>query len=503
MTVKPTSACGLIFASLLTFIFATTPIAWAQATATPAAFDIPAQPLASALNAWAVQANLQVFFEQGPVAGLSAPAVAGTMLPTQALNRLLANTKLEYTQNTEAVFVIRARPVTVARTVAPGTPAQDSSASAVKAPVPLAPRSVRDSEGSWVTRLRASYLDPRQRSDALNVPTVPASFVPQDGTRTNGVWGAQVDLEYFFSSRWSSELAINSPQVHALTREDSSFSNSKLGDFRLMPDFLTLKYNFNPEGLFRPYAGVGVNITNLYHQDATTFALTKTTTGPAAQAGFDVQLSDHWLVNADVKWARVRPAIAFDGLPLGQMHIDPLLFGVGIGYRFGASPPPVAAAASAIAVPAVQVATPPPSPPVPDSRDKCPGTPPGLKVDSDGCPIEEFVLRGVNFKTNSAELTPESWPVLEAVAAGMAQRTSARAEIRGYTDARGAAQYNLQLSERRAAAVVSYLMAHGIPKDLLNSSGLGSANPVAPNNTAQGRAQNRRVTIQFSRLVPR
>jgi peptidoglycan-binding protein ArfA len=59
------------------------------------------------------------------------------------------------------------------------------------------------------------------------------------------------------------------------------------------------------------------------------------------------------------------------------------------------------------------------------------------------------------------------------------------------------------LSERRAAAVVSYLMAHGIPKDLLNSSGLGSANPVAPNNTAQGRAQNRRVTIQFSRLVPR
>jgi OOP family OmpA-OmpF porin len=140
---------------------------------------------------------------------------------------------------------------------------------------------------------------------------------------------------------------------------------------------------------------------------------------------------------------------------------------------------------------------------VPDYLDKCPGTPPGLKVDAQGCEIEEMILRGVNFKTNSADLEPDSAEILDGVAAVMVQRPNSKAEIHGYTDSRGSDTYNVKLSERRAAAVVAYLVAHGIPSDNLRSIGFGKDNPIASNDTVEGRAQNRRVTVQFSRPVRR
>ncbi len=124
-------------------------------------------------------------------------------------------------------------------------------------------------------------------------------------------------------------------------------------------------------------------------------------------------------------------------------------------------------------------------------------------MDAEGCEIEELVLRGVNFKTNSAELLPESAEVLDGVIAVLAQRPNAKAEIHGYTDSRGSDAYNLKLSERRAAAVVAYLVGHGIPSENLRSVGFGKDDPVASNDTAAGRAQNRRVTVRFSRPVSR
>ncbi len=97
-----------------------------------------------------------------------------------------------------------------------------------------------------------------------------------------------------------------------LSLRDSTFGNGTVGDFRFDPNYLTVKYNFNPDGVFRPYIGAGLNVTSFYGFNTGPFELSKTTTGPAAQLGFDVRLSDHWMLNADAKWARVRPAVAFD-----------------------------------------------------------------------------------------------------------------------------------------------------------------------------------------------
>jgi len=490
-------------------------VVFAQGADAPVALDLPAQPLGTALNSLAVQANLQIFFEQDPVAGLEAPAINGTMTPKQALQILLANTALAYAQNADGTLVVSPKPKVAARRPAHKPIPVAQAPAALPAPVTAAPvlepRSVRDIEGPWMVRARALYLAPHNKSDAFEVPGLPPSLVPQDGARSDDRWAPELDAEYFFTSHWSAELALNFPQVHALVVQDTALGagSVNLGGLRLMPDFLTVKYGFLPEQAFRPYVGVGVNVTSIYAQHSAPFTLSKTTGGPAAQAGFDIRLTNHWSLNADVKWARSRPTVDLDGQSIGHLKLDPVLFGIGIGYRFGASPAPSPVAVIAPA-PVAAIAPAPPPPPldsdgdgVPDYLDKCPGTPAGLKVDANGCEIEELVLTGVTFETASAKLTPASSAPLDQVIAVLRLRPNAKTEIHGYTDSRGSDAYNQELSERRASSVVEYLVEHGVAGPGLSARGFGKANPVASNETAQGRAQNRRVTVEFSRPVPR
>ena len=140
---------------------------------------------------------------------------------------------------------------------------------------------------------------------------------------------------------------------------------------------------------------------------------------------------------------------------------------------------------------------------VPDYLDKCPGTPAGIKIDANGCEIEEIVLKGVNFDFNSAKLTPASEAVLDEVVTLLKLRPGAPAILGGHTDSKGKHDYNMKLSERRAASVRDYLVAKGIPAASLTAKGYGETKPIAPNTTDEGRAQNRRVTLEFTRLVTR
>jgi outer membrane protein OmpA-like peptidoglycan-associated protein len=289
--------------------------------------------------------------------------------------------------------------------------------------------------------------------------------------------------------------------------------------------------------------------------NAAPFGLSSTSVGPAAQAGFDLKLGGHLYFNFDAKWTRVRPELRFDGVDIARPQFDPLMYAIGIGYRFGRTAPPAAPSAPPIidsdgdGVPdsidqcpntphgvAVDAKGCPldsdqdgvpdyldkcPNTPagvkvdaqgcpldsdgdgVPDYLDKCPGTPPGLKVDANGCEIEELVLRGVNFETASAKLAPDSASILDGVVAVLKQRPNASAEIHGYTDSVGGEAYNQKLSERRARSVMDYLVDHGIPASGLSAEGFGKADPVASNATPDGRAQNRRVTVRFKAPVAR
>lgn len=143
---------------------------------------------------------------------------------------------------------------------------------------------------------------------------------------------------------------------------------------------------------------------------------------------------------------------------------------------------------------------------IPDSADKCPNVPEVVNrfADEDGCPdsmavqIEKgktLVLKGVNFKTGSAELTPESFGILEGVASSLREIREAVIEVQGHTDNTGSAATNTRLSQRRAETVAKFLAQRGVAANRLRAVGYGPARPVASNKTAEGRALNRRVEL--------
>ncbi len=131
-----------------------------------------------------------------------------------------------------------------------------------------------------------------------------------------------------------------------------------------------------------------------------------------------------------------------------------------------------------------------------DSQDKCPDTPKGDRVDSVGCSFkDEIKLPGVVFETNKADLLPESIPVLEGAIATLKRYPDLKIQVAGHTDSRGSDAYNLDLSARRAATVLKFLQDGGVTNDI-SSRGYGERQPVANNNTDEGRQQNRRVVLR-------
>lgn len=111
---------------------------------------------------------------------------------------------------------------------------------------------------------------------------------------------------------------------------------------------------------------------------------------------------------------------------------------------------------------------------------------------------EELVIRmrGLNFRVGSAEVAPENFPLLTRVQRAMRRFPGAPVQVAGHTDSQGNEAYNQALSERRAQAVAAYLIANTEwTEDLVTAVGYGESQPVASNDTAAGRAQNRRIDI--------
>ena len=162
-----------------------------------------------------------------------------------------------------------------------------------------------------------------------------------------------------------------------------------------------------------------------------------------------------------------------------------------------------------------------------DYLDKCPGTPRGAKVDNRGCTIEAgpkdsdgdgisddkdqcpktprwarvnavgcWVLEGVLFETAKWNIKPASYPVLDEVVSILNKNPDLKVEIQGHTDNRGSARYNQGLSENRARSVMTYLAGQGVESWRLSSKGYGFSKPAATNDTAEGRALNRRVELK-------
>lgn len=106
---------------------------------------------------------------------------------------------------------------------------------------------------------------------------------------------------------------------------------------------------------------------------------------------------------------------------------------------------------------------------------------------------------GVFFAFDMDDLNAESQAFLDSMIPSLSDRGYPMTEIAGFTDSVGSYDYNMGLSERRARAVEDYLISQGVPADRLASKGYGPDNPIASNDTAVGRAQNRRVELRIFR----
>ena len=145
---------------------------------------------------------------------------------------------------------------------------------------------------------------------------------------------------------------------------------------------------------------------------------------------------------------------------------DPRTFGLGLTYNFTAgeaAPPPPAPVAQA-------------APPPPPAKKK-------------------IVLRSVHFDFDKATLKADAKPILDEAIQVLKQEGSVDIVVEGHTDSVGTDQYNQALSRRRAETVRSYLVDHGIARSRITADGMGESKPVASNDTADGRAQNRRVEL--------
>jgi OOP family OmpA-OmpF porin len=132
-------------------------------------------------------------------------------------------------------------------------------------------------------------------------------------------------------------------------------------------------------------------------------------------------------------------------------------------------------------------------PPPPETRAAPPPPPPPAPA-----PVEEkIVLRGVNFDFDKADIRPDAAVILDEAASILNANPGKSVRVEGHTDSVGADAYNQSLSERRAASVRDYLAGQGVDPGRLSTAGFGESSPIASNDTADGRALNRRVELNL------
>jgi len=128
-------------------------------------------------------------------------------------------------------------------------------------------------------------------------------------------------------------------------------------------------------------------------------------------------------------------------------------------------------------------------------RQELEGT--GVRVQRIGDDIRLIMPGNITFATDSTRIDGGFYPVLDSLAKVLIKFDQTLVDVEGYTDSTGSFEYNQELSEERAQAVANYLMSVGVDRVRLNVRGYGERNPIASNDSAAGRALNRRVEVKI------
>lgn len=181
-----------------------------------------------------------------------------------------------------------------------------------------APVASQAQEGPFLVRVRAVNLDSANKDSTGLSLSVNDKVIPE------------VDISYFITPNIAAELILTYPQKHTLKSGDS-----ELGTLKHLPPTLTVQYHFTQLGAFKPYLGAGLNYTRFSSVNLpANVDIERNSYGLAVQAGADYEVAKNVYVNLDVKKVQIATKVSVSGTERGKFKVDPLLIGVGVGYRF-------------------------------------------------------------------------------------------------------------------------------------------------------------------------
>lgn len=175
-------------------------------------------------------------------------------------------------------------------------------------------------EGPWLVRARAVHLD-SANGDSTGL-----------GLAINNKWMPEFDISYFFNPNFAVELVLTVPQKHTLSARGTA-----IGSFKHLPPTLMAQYHFDSlgAGAFKPYVGAGVNYTRFSAVSLPAGVdIKRNSWGPALQVGVDIPLGKQLSLNFDLKKVYIRTDVSAGGANIGTFKADPMLLGVGLGWRF-------------------------------------------------------------------------------------------------------------------------------------------------------------------------
>lgn len=180
-------------------------------------------------------------------------------------------------------------------------------------------------DGKWMVRARAVHIDSANKDSTGLGLSVSNKTIPE------------IDISYFITPNFAAELILTYPQKHDVRANGLG----KIGSVKQLPPTLLAQYHFTNFGAFKPYVGAGINYTRFSSAKfdpainaALQPSVKSNSWGGALQVGFDYALDKNWSINFDVKKVYMKTDVYSFGAKAGTLKIDPVLVGVGVGYRF-------------------------------------------------------------------------------------------------------------------------------------------------------------------------
>jgi outer membrane protein len=188
-----------------------------------------------------------------------------------------------------------------------------------------APAAYADTNDNWVVRFGVHEVVPQKTTGSL---AGASSTVSSSGRPTGSI-------EYMFTPNWGVDALVAWPFQHDVKLKGVG---TVARTMELPPTF-GLNYHFMPGAAWSPFLGVGLNYTNFYstrgtgalYGDSVSIA---NSWGGAVRAGFDMAINDKWMTTVDVRWINIESDVKVNGDKVGKAKINPIVFGVSLGYRF-------------------------------------------------------------------------------------------------------------------------------------------------------------------------